>query len=122
MYNKLSLEKIKPLTLHDISPKWADRLLLHRLPFPLSIQWLRWYFEIKCASKCVVGEAYGFSSSYIYNCKECDRFGWKFMLSFITNSYPKLEENKQLFVKHWEEKHTHTKINHTGLDLSQVLI
>jgi hypothetical protein len=105
MYNKLCLENIRPLTLHDISPKWADRL--YRLPFPLSIQWLRWYFEIKCASKCVVGEAYDFSSSYIYNCKECDRFGWKFMLAFITNSYSKLEENKQLFVKHWDKKHTH---------------
>jgi hypothetical protein len=105
MYNKLSLETIKPLTLNDISPKWAERL--HRLPFPLSFQWLRWYSEIKYASKCVVGEAYGFSSSYIYNCKECDRFGWKFMLSFMIYSYSKLEENKQLFVKHWNEKHRH---------------
>jgi hypothetical protein len=29
------------------------------------------------------------------------------MLAFITNSYSKLEENKQLFVKHWDKKHTH---------------
>lgn len=105
MHNKLSLEKIKPLTLNDISPRWAERL--HQLPFPLSFQWLRWYLEIKCASKCVVGEAYGFSSSYIHNCEECDSFGWKFMFSFMLHSYSRLEENKQLFVNHWNEKHIH---------------
>ena len=105
MQNKLSLDKMKPLSLNDISPMWSERL--RQLPFPFSFQWLRWYFEIKCASKCVVGEAYGFSSSYIHLCKECDRLGWKFMFSFMMHSYIKLEKNKQLFVRHWNEKHRH---------------
>jgi hypothetical protein len=29
----------------------------------------------------------------------------------MINSYSKLEENKQLFVKHWNEKHRHRKIS-----------
>jgi hypothetical protein len=29
------------------------------------------------------------------------------MFSFMMHSYSKLEENKQLFVKHWNEKHRH---------------
>lgn len=104
MQHKLSVEEIRPLTLSDISPKWAKRL--EQLPIsPLSFRWLRWYFEIICASKCLVGEAYGFSSAYAYKCKECGKIGDKFTLYFILLSHTKLEENKQRFVKHWNEKH-----------------
>ena len=110
MQNRLTFveeEVIKPLTLKDISPIWAERLeeQQQQLPFPLSIKWFQWHSEIKSASKCVVEEAYGFSSSYIHECKECDRISWKFLFYFMMRSHSKLEENKQVFVKHWNERH-----------------
>jgi len=60
---QIAFEKTKHLeeglTFSDISPKWAIRLSEQQhLPVPMSSTWLRWYFELKRASKCVVGEAY----------------------------------------------------------------
>jgi hypothetical protein len=104
----------KALTLSDISPIWNERLK-GQLPFPLSYTWWRWYFELKYASKCVVGEAHNFSSSYIYKCTECDDIGWRFMLYFTLHSYSKLEENKQRFLEHWNEKHAES-IQEDGRD------
>jgi hypothetical protein len=106
-------EKIKeehsPLSLMDISPIWARRFegQQHQLPIPLSFMWLRWYFEIVTPSKCVVGEAYGFSSSYTYNCSECGNIGFMFSLHFAICSYKKLEQDKLRFIKHWNDKHIH---------------
>ena len=92
------------LTLSDISPNWAKRLG-EQLPVPMSITWLRWYFELKRASRCVVGEAHRYSSSYMYDCRECDEIGWRFMLYFTVHSCSKLEENKQRLVNHWNREH-----------------
>ena len=61
-------------------------------------------------SKCVVGVAHGFSSSYAPSCQECGRIGSRFAFSFTSHSYPRLEEYKQRFVKHWNEKHQMIKI------------
>lgn len=71
----------------------------------MSLTWLKWYIELRLASKCVVGEAHGHTSRYIYTCDECDRLGDKFMYYFIMNWPGKLEQNKQRFVEHWNEKH-----------------
>ena len=61
---QIAFEKTKQqqigLTLSDISPKWAKRLgEQQQLPAPMSITWLRWWFEIIYPPKCVVGEAHG---------------------------------------------------------------
>ena len=96
------------LSLKEISPRWSGRLDQYerkKLPFPLSFTWLRWYNEIRKSSKCIVGEAYGFSSSYTTTCKECDKFSVKFLYSFATYSYSKIQENKDSFVEHWNESH-----------------
>ena len=66
---QITFEKTKQpqegLSFSDISPKWAKRLREHQqLPVPLSITWLRWWFEIIYPPKCVVGEAHGFTTSY----------------------------------------------------------
>ncbi len=118
---QVAFEKIKKeyhhslllLTLNDISPKWAKRLENRRqqqqLPVPMSFRWLRWLLEITDATKCIVGEAYGFSSSYTNRCRECGRIGDRFSLYFILASHTKFEENKQRFIEHWYEKH-HTEI------------
>ena len=94
-------------TLYAITPLWAKRLEESKL-FPLlSLRRLQLYLELKDASKCVVGEAHGFSSSYISSCKRCSQIGWKFMFYFMIHSYSKLEATGKEFVKHWGEKHLH---------------
>jgi hypothetical protein len=93
------------LTLDTISPMWARRLEESKLLPLLSLKRLQLYLELKDASKCVVGEAYGFSSYYVSNCKLCSKISWKFMFYFMICSYSKLEGTKNEFVKHWSEKH-----------------
>ncbi len=96
----------KSLSLIDISPRWAMRLKEKRsLIFLLSFTRLRWLFQIIHPKKCVVAEAYGFSSSYTINCMECARMGNKFSLYFVMCLSNKFEENLNRFVKHWNEKH-----------------
>ena len=93
------------LVLEDISPIWASRLKNENLPTFMSLNWWKWNYELNNASKCVVGEAYGYSSQYTYNCGKCNRIGCKFLYYFTLNWRGKLESNKQDFVKHWNEKH-----------------
>jgi hypothetical protein len=101
--NGLTLDNVqKPLTFDSISPKWAERLEQERQPIPLSFKWLRWWLEMISFSKCVVGDA----------CHECGRIGSIFAFSFTMHSYPKLQEYKQRFVMHWNEKHRINKIGH----------
>jgi len=56
------------LTLDIVSPMWVRRLEKSKLLPILSLERLRLYLELKDTSKCVVGEAYGFSSYYVTNC------------------------------------------------------
>jgi hypothetical protein len=95
------------LTLSDISPNWAKRLgeQQHKLPVPMSITWLRWWFEIIYPPKCVVGEAHGFKRSYTDSCRECGKIGDRFSLYFTLRLCSKIEDNKHRFVKHWNEEH-----------------
>ena len=96
----------RPLTLMEIAPNWARRFD-HRngLPFPLSLTWLKWYFELDHPSKCVVGEAHGYQSSYQKECNQCDRLGWEFGGSFILHSKSGLQRNIYDFVEHWNKEH-----------------
>jgi hypothetical protein len=93
------------LTLDYISPTWAKKLEESKLLPLLSLERLQMYLELRDTSKCVVGEAHSFSSSYEYSCKRCSKIGWKFMFYFMIHSYSKLERTKNEFVKHWSEKH-----------------
>ncbi len=96
----------QPLSLSDISPTWDIRLKEKQSHlFLTSLTRLRWLFEIIHPKKCVVAEAYGFSSSYTNNCAECARIGNRFSLYFAIYLPKKIEENQQRFVKHWNEKH-----------------
>lgn len=96
-----------PLELKNISPVWDSRIS-QKWPRLFSKMWFRWYFELKRTSRCVVGEAYGYSSSYIHRCKECDDIGWRFMIYFTVSSRKKLDLNKERFVKHWYKTHMPT--------------
>jgi hypothetical protein len=97
-------KKRHELSFDTLSPKWAKRLS-QPLPTLLSLRWLRYYSEIRSASRCVVGEAHDFSSSYLKTCPECNRFSIKFMYSFLVHSKSRLEKNKLMFVRHWNERH-----------------
>jgi hypothetical protein len=99
-----------PLGLKHISPVWDSRIS-QKWPRLFSKMWFKYYFELKRTSKCVVGEAYGFSSSYIHRCKECDDIGWKFMIYFTISSRKKLDLNRKRFIKHWNETHLPTLRN-----------
>ena len=97
------------LTLQDISSKWASRLKSKNIPTFMSPTWLRWRFELQQTSKCVIGEAFGYSSEYTENCDKCDRIGCKFLYYFTFNWQQRLELNKQEFVKHWDEEHNQSE-------------
>jgi hypothetical protein len=93
-------------SLSNISPVWAKRLQLKQpLNFAISLTRLKWLAEIIDANKCVVGEAYDYSSSYTNTCEECTRIANKFSLYFTILWYKKLKVLQQIFVKHWIESH-----------------
>ena len=100
-----SEQQQQKLVLENISPIWASRLRKENLPTFMSLTWWKWHYELQKASKCVVGEAYGYSSQYTSDCSKCDRIGCKFLYYFTLNWRGKLESNKQDFVKHWNEEH-----------------
>ena len=106
---ELNHRKQKPqqqqLVLENISPIWASRLRKENLPTFMSLTWWKLYSELGNASKCVVGEAYGYSQQYTHDCGKCNRIGYKFLCCFMLNWRGKLESNKRDFVKHWNEEH-----------------
>ena len=105
--NDNEIQNQELLTLDTISPLWAKRLEESKLLPLLSLRRLQLYLELRDTSRCVVGEAYAFSSSYVYDCKMCSKISWKFMFYFMICSYSKLERTKKEFVKHWSKKHHH---------------
>jgi hypothetical protein len=76
------------------------------LPHKTSLAGIKWYFELLSYSRCIVGEAYDFSSSYVHNCRKCYSLGWKFIESYTECSFSEFEKNKEEFVKHRNEEHT----------------
>jgi hypothetical protein len=63
---------------------------------------------------CIVGEAFGRSSSYWDSCIECKAFSSRFLCYFRERSYNKLECDVQRFMEHWNEKHRDVE-NRRGL-------
>ncbi len=79
------------LTLVDIAPKWADRF--KQLPIPkLSLKGLQWGLELTAAERCLVGEAYGYSASYLQTCNVCEIIGSNFQTNFIMGFYENLKK------------------------------
>lgn len=96
---------LKQLALEDISPIWASRLKKENLPTFMSSTWFKWCSELRKTSKCIVGEAYGYSSRYVYGCDDCSKIGCKFLCYFTLNWHGRLESNKRDFVRHWNKEH-----------------
>ena len=103
------INSVVELTFRDISPTWSRRFDQLPLP-PLSLKSVSWGLQILFAETCVVGEAYGYSSSYISECTKCSLLGYEFVTSFLTRSYGQWKENQELFVRHWNQEHAHLTI------------
>ena len=96
--NNNGMEDQELLTLDAISPTWAKRLEESKLLSLLSLERLQLYLELKDTLKCVVGEAYGFSSPYESSCKRCSKIGWKFLFYFIVKINVQCVEKRLLLV------------------------
>jgi uroporphyrinogen-III decarboxylase len=107
--NLTDIKNKEYLTLRDITPQWFERLnkilnendkgIIHRL-----------YSEINDYKRCIVGEAYGYDSSYVVqgtkkNCQECIAISGNFSYVLRRCNKEKLEEIIYKFTKHWNEKH-----------------
>ena len=109
MYQQI---KSRTARFYEIAPNWAKKIMNLReegFPFPLSFAWWKLYFALDSPSKCIVGEAYGYSSQYENDCAECDRLGWEFGHSFLMRSTKNLDDNIEEFVTHWNDKHMSKK-------------
>jgi len=101
--------KLKCLSFDEIAPNWANKISTiwqEGFPFPLSLDWWKLYFNLDHPSKCIVGEAHGYSSQYENKCSKCDRLGWDFGHSFLIRSKKDFKDNIEKFVAHWNEIHT----------------
>jgi hypothetical protein len=89
---------------------WSERLNQARdniSPFAPILS--RWYHELTISSTCVVGEAYGFSSSYVHKCKLCKELSFQFMYCFLIQSDSGIENAKLDFEDHWNKEHSEIK-------------
>jgi hypothetical protein len=107
----------------DISPQWFERLniildednnkkenesdIIHKL-----------YPEINSYEKCVVGEVYGYNSSYVIEgakkrCQQCVALSGNFSYYFRRFDKQKIIETIDEFTKHWNEQHTNVIISNT---------
>ena len=98
------------LQFSEISPIWSQRLDQARDNIsPFAPIRSRWYRELTISSACVVGEAYGFSSSYVHKCKTCKELGMQFMYYFLIQSDSGIENVKLDFEDHWNKEHSEIK-------------
>lgn len=95
----------------QIVPQWYERIskLLYKNVDADEFLW-KLYPEINSYQRCVVGEAYGYDSSYVIadsknRCQMCGE------LSGIFSFYIRLLDQKNMemaiekFITHWNEKH-----------------
>ena len=107
--NSTNNNKKKYLTLREITPQWFERLnkisnendgdIVNEL-----------YSEINDYARCIVGEAYGYDSSYVIQgtkkyCQECVAMSGRLSYALRRYNKPKLEEIIDIFTKHLNEKH-----------------
>jgi hypothetical protein len=97
-------QKQEALTLGDIAPTWHGRLL-ERLP-RAGLRRILWHHQMALPETCIVGEAYGFSSSsYMRDCDRCTVFSQAFLRHFRAGSHDALRKAGRHFVIHWNGSH-----------------
>ncbi len=99
------------LTLRDIAPQWFE--ILNKILNENNVEDIIFglYSEINDYKRCIVGEAYGYDSSYVIqgtkkNCQECVAMSGNFSYVLRLHNTAKLKETIQKFTRHWNEKHT----------------
>jgi uroporphyrinogen-III decarboxylase len=109
----------------DISPQWFEKLnkildegnnkkenedeIIHKL-----------YHEINSYEKCVVGEAYGYDSSYVIEgtrkrCQQCVALSGNFSYYLRLFDKQKIIETIDEFTKHWNKQHKDVIMSNTYL-------
>jgi len=83
-------QKQEALTLGDIAPTWHGRLL-EQLP-RAGPRRILWHHQMALPETRVVGEAYGFSSSYMRDCDRCTVFSQAFLRHFRAGSHDALRK------------------------------
>jgi hypothetical protein len=91
------------LSFEEICPSWSARME-KGLPGQLSPKRLRWHAEMVSPETCIVGEAHGFSSSYMNSCETCRGFSSEF--PHDVRDYSLLKQNVRKFVEHWNRRHS----------------
>lgn len=110
--------------LKDISPQWFEKLhkildednkkenedeIIHKL-----------YPEINSYEKCMVGEAYGYDSSYVIEgakkrCQQCVALSGNFSYYLRLFDKQKIIETIDEFTKHWNKQHKDVNMSNTNL-------
>lgn len=108
-----TISKARYLEFKDIVPQWFEKLdkLLYENDSNIVDDILRkLYPEINSYHKCVLGEAYGYESSYIQSesknlCQKCSNLSGNFSYYIRVYDKTKIAETIDNFTKHWNEKH-----------------
>ena len=111
-----TITKARYLEFKDIVPQWFEKLgkLLHENDSEIVDDILRkLYLEINSYHNCVLGEAYGFESSYIQSesknrCQRCSNLSGNFSYYIRVYDKTKIAETIDSFTKHWNEKHRYS--------------
>jgi hypothetical protein len=97
------------LTLREITPQWFERLnkILNKNDEDIVNEL---YSEINDYARCIIGEAYGYNSSYVIqgskkNCQECVAMSGIFSYALRRYNKLKLEQIIDKFTRHWNKKH-----------------
>jgi hypothetical protein len=108
-----TITKARYLEFKDIVPQWFEKLdkLLHENDSEIvnDILW-KLYPEINSYDKCVLGEAYGYESSYIPSesknrCQKCSNLSGNFSYYIRIYDKAKIAETIDNFTNHWNEDH-----------------
>jgi hypothetical protein len=111
-----TINKARYLEFKDIVPQWFEKLgkLLHENDSEIVDDILRnLYPEINSYHNCVLGEAYGFESSYFQSesknrCQKCSNLSGNFSYYIRVYDKTKITETIDSFTKHWNEKHRYS--------------
>jgi hypothetical protein len=103
------------ITFEEIAPDWSKRL--NKLTTAkgttakgISYEKDTMYSDISDYKKCIVGEAYGYSPSYVLygtinHCMKCTGFSHDFAYAAKAYDSDKLIDTKQKLTEHWNEVH-----------------
>jgi hypothetical protein len=110
-----TISNARYLEFKDIVPQWFEKLgnLLHENDSEIVDDILRkLYPEINSYHNCVLGEAYGFESSYFHSesnrCQKCSNLSGNFSYYIRVYDKTKIAETIENFTKHWNEKHRYS--------------